>query len=222
MARDPGIVLTGRRVRLRPWSDDDLVPFAALNADRQAMRFFAAPLSRDESDALAARIRANFAARGFGLWAIDVPALDAGSADLEFVGFVGLAFVAFEAPFNDVHAPVLEIGWRLSRAAWGRGYATEGAQLVLDHAFGVLKRAEIVSFTAVSNTPSMRVMERIGLRRDIEFEHPRLPQAHPLRRHVLYRMAIERWKVLRETRDNVTSASQGQGRDSVEGGESAT
>ena len=214
MANDPGIVLTGPRVRLRPWGDDDLAPFAALNADSQAMRFFPAPLSRDESDALALRIRANFAARGFGLWAIDVPATEAGgeqAADLEFAGFVGLAFVGFEAPFHDLQSPKLEIGWRLKREAWGHGYATEGAHLVLDHAFAVLKRVEIVSFTALSNTPSMRVMERIGLQRDIEFEHPRLPEAHPLRRQVLYRIGVERWKALREAANTAASTPQGQG-----------
>ncbi len=216
MAHDPGIVLSGPRVRLRPWGDDDLAPFAALNADQEAMRFFVSPLNRDESDLLAARIRSNFSERGFGLWALDVPTIDVRAievhdgepADFEFAGFVGLAFVGFEAPFNDPQAPVLEIGWRLKREAWGHGYATEGAQLVLDHAFGVLKRDEVVSFTALSNTPSTRVMERIGLQRAIEFDHPRLPGAHPLRRHVLYRTSSERWKALRSP----ANAPQGQGR----------
>ncbi|CAN5914179.1 GNAT family N-acetyltransferase [soil metagenome] len=174
------------------------------------MRFFDAPLAREESDALAARIRSNFAERGFGLWAIDVPTLEPrgrSSGDLRFAGFVGLAVVTFEAPFNERRSPALEIGWRLRREAWGHGYASEGAVRVLDHAFGALQRDEVVSFTALDNTPSIRVMERIGLERAMEFEHPRLPDGHPLRRHVLYRVTAERWKALR----GPGSTPQGQG-----------
>ncbi len=169
------------RLLLRPWRDEDLAPFAALNGDPVVMEFFPSPLDRAESDAAAARIREHFAAHGYGLWAVEVP----GVAD--FIGFVGLAVVSrFQAHFT----PCVEIGWRLAREHWGRGYATEAARAALDHGFRDLAQKEIVSFTVPANLRSRAVMERIGMTRspDDDFEHPLLPEGHPLRRHVLYRI----------------------------------
>ena len=168
------------RLRLRVWTAADLAPFADLNADPRVMEHFPAPLSRAESDALAARIAAHFAAHGFGLWAVEVPGVTA------FIGFVGLAVPSFTAPFT----PCVEIGWRLAAAHWGAGYATEGARAALDFGFGSLGLDEIVSFTVPANQRSRRVMERLGMHRapEDDFDHPLLPPGHPLRPHVLYRM----------------------------------
>lgn len=173
-------VLRGERVTLRPWTDADLAPFAALNADEEVMRYLTARLTREESDAYARRIRTHIDTRGFGLWALDVP-------QLGFVGFVGLsAKVPFELPVPGIVAEPHEIGWRLARAAWGRGYATEAATLALRYAFQVLRLPQVVSFTAAINTASRAVMQRIGLVLRGEFEHPRLADGHRLRAHVLY------------------------------------
>lgn len=171
------------RLILRDWRDSDLEPFAALNADPEVMRYFRAPLTRQESDAFAGRIRQRLAADGWGLWAVEV--VDGP----EFVGFVGLARQTFEAPFT----PAIEIGWRLARAAWGHGYATEAARRALEVGFGALGLDEIVSMTTVTNARSRRVMERLGMRRDPadDFDYPLLPEAHPLSRHVLYRLRSE-------------------------------
>src|SRR5262249_39585619 len=130
-------IRTGR-LHLRGWREEDLAPFAALNADPDVMEFFPRPLDRAESDAAVARIRDHFAQRGFGLWAVEAR----GVAD--FTGFVGLAVPRFEAHFT----PCVEIGWRLAREHWGRGYATEAARAVLDFGFRDLTLQEIVSFTA--------------------------------------------------------------------------
>ncbi len=102
-----------------------------------------------------------------------------------FIGFIGLSIPRFEAHFT----PCVEIGWRLARAHWGRGYATEGARRVLAHGFGTLQLPEIVSFTTRDNQRSRAVMERIGMRRDPadDFDHPGLSPDHRLREHVLYR-----------------------------------
>jgi RimJ/RimL family protein N-acetyltransferase len=172
--------LRGPRVTLRPWTDDDLAPFAAMNADPEVMRWFKAPLTREESDAMASRIRQRIDAEGFGLWALQTP-------ELRFAGFVGLfPALAFELPFEGYAGTTpLEIGWRLARAAWGRGDATEAAQLALDHARQALRVRRVVSFTTLGNLKSQAVMQRIGLRRVGEFDHPNLPD-HPLQRHVLF------------------------------------
>ena len=167
------------RLVLRRWRDSDLAPFHAINSDPRVMRHLPKPLDRAESDALAGRIRGHFAAHGFGLWAVEV------SGQADFIGFVGLSIPRFDAHFT----PCVEIGWRLDARCWGRGFATEAASHALDFAFGRLGLQEVVSFTVLANRRSRRVMERIGMSRSAadDFEHPLLPQGHPLRAHVLYR-----------------------------------
>jgi len=173
-------VLEGDRVRLRAWREDDLEPFAALNADPVVMEHFPATLTRAESDAMVReRVVPHFEEHGFGLWALEIP----GSA--VFAGFVGLQVPTFESWFT----PCVEIGWRLAQPYWGGGYATEAARLALRVGFGRAGLDEIVSFTAPANVRSIAVMERLGMQRDGSFEHPRLPPGHPLRLHVLYRLS---------------------------------
>ena len=169
------------RLLLRPWRDADLPAFAALNADPEVRRWFPGTLTRQESDAQAARFQGEIAAHGFGFWAVEAP----GAAP--FIGFVGLRRVTFPAPFT----PAIEAGWRLARERWGRGYATEAARAALAHGFGPLALPEIVAFAVPGNAASRRVMERIGMTRDPadDFDHPAIPEGSPLRRHVLYRAA---------------------------------
>lgn len=168
------------RLTLRGWRDADREPFFRMNADPRVMRHFPALLSRTESDALVDRIVAEFDRDGFGLYAAE---LRTGS---EFIGFVGLSVPTFQAHFM----PAVEIGWRLAARYWNRGLATEGARAVLRHAFGPLGLNELVSMTVPGNLASRRVMEKLGMTRDPadDFDHPRLPDGHPLKRHVLYRI----------------------------------
>lgn len=164
------------RLLLRNWTDDDLDPFAEMNADPAVMEHFPRWPSRAESDGLAARERTRVAERGWGLFAVE--------ADTGFIGFVGLAVPGFDAHFM----PAVEIGWRLARPAWGKGYATEAALTCLARAPGWgIER--VVSFTTTANTRSRAVMERIGLAHDPadDFDHPLIAAGHPLRRHVMYR-----------------------------------
>lgn len=165
---------------MREWREEDLEPFAALNADPEVMEHFPAPLSRLESDAFAARSQERLDQRGYGLWALEVR--DTG----EFIGFTGLALQTFPAHFT----PAVEVGWRLARSAWGHGYASEAARAALNHGFGPAGLDEIVSMTATTNVRSQRVMQRIGMHRDPadDFDHPNVPLGSPLRRHVLYRI----------------------------------
>lgn len=178
---DPGPELETERLRLRPWCDADLPPFAKLNADPVVNEFLLGPIGRLESDLAAGRIRAHFAERGFGLWAVEV------RGEIPFAGFVGLSVPSFDAHFT----PCVEVGWRLSRLAWGKGYAPEAARAALRFGFEELGLSEIVSFTVPENRRSRRVMEKIGMRNDPadDFAHPKLDAHHPLSAHVLYRVA---------------------------------
>ena len=183
------MTLTTDRLILRPWRDADLAPFAALNADPVVMEHFPAPLPREESDALAARIRGRIDAEGFGLWAVEV------RGGAPFVGFVGLSIPGFAAHFT----PCVEVGWRLAREHWGKGYAGEAAAAALADGFERLSLAQIVSFTVPANVRSRAVMERLGMTRDPtdDFDHPVLPEGHRLRRHVLYRLTRAAWETRR-------------------------
>ena len=171
------------RLILRPWREDDFTPFAAMSADPKVMEHFPSTLTREESDAVAARLKAHIDTHGFGFWPLEVPGV------APFIGFAGLQHVSFNAPF----VPAVEIGWRLAPQYWGVGYASEAARAALAHGFGPLGLSEIVSFTIPANARSQAVMRRIGMTRDEQgdFEHPRVPEGHPMRRHVLYRISTK-------------------------------
>lgn len=178
---DRKVGIRTERLLLRQWRDTDRAPFAAMNADPEVMEHFPAPLTPPQSDEFVDRMREHLERHGWGLWAVEV------GETRDFIGFVGLWPAGFD-PFRSEE--IVEIGWRLTRSAWGHGYATEAARGVLRHAFDVLELTEVVSFTAATNVRSQAVMERIGMHRDpsSDFDHPRVPEGHPLRRHVVYRM----------------------------------
>ncbi|MFL6600717.1 MAG: GNAT family N-acetyltransferase [Steroidobacteraceae bacterium] len=178
--------LTTSRLILRRWREADRSAFARLNDDPAVMEFMPRRLSRDESDATAARWAAAIETRGWGFWAVEVKGSGAANAGVPFIGVVGLSVPSFQAHFT----PCVEIGWRLAKEHWGRGYASEAAAASLRFAFDHLKLQQIVAFTVPLNKRSMRVMERIGMSRDPadDFEHPNLAPGHPLRPHVLYRV----------------------------------
>jgi RimJ/RimL family protein N-acetyltransferase len=170
---------------LRDWRASDREPFAALNADPEVMRHFPAPLSRAASDASIDAWRERFARQGWSNGAVELAATGT------FVGFVGLSVPRRTLPCS----PCVEIGWRLARAHWGRGYATEAARAALAAGFERIGLDAIVSFTALGNAPSRRVMERIGMAdTGRDFEHPGVPEGHPLRMHCLYAIAREDWR----------------------------
>ena len=174
------------RLLLRGFTDADREPFAALNADPVVMEHFVSTYGRERSDAFVDKVGRCWAERGWGPWALE--RLDTG----EFIGYTGLWPAEFDAPFT----PAVEVGWRMARAHWGHGFATEAAREALRLGFTDAGLAEVVSFTAVGNERSWRVMGRIGLVRDPEgdFEHPAVPEGHPVRPHVLYRLPRERWR----------------------------
>lgn len=181
----PPIIRTDRLV-LRQWTNADLEPFACLNADPKVMEYFPGLKTKEESDHSVSLMSAHIEKCGWGFWATSLAETG------EFIGFIGLEDVHFKTDFT----PAVEIGWRLAFKHWGKGYATEGALASLRYGFETLKLDEIVSFTAVANMRSRAVMERIGMHHDSkdDFDHPKLPEGHPLRRHVLYRLEKDEWK----------------------------
>jgi RimJ/RimL family protein N-acetyltransferase len=176
-------ILNTDRLILRRWRDSDREPFARMNADSHVMEFFAALLSREDSDSMVDKIESHFDGHGFGLCAAEL------RQHGTFIGFIGMAVPDFDAPFS------VELGWRLAAAYWGYGLATEGARAVVHHAFQTLGLDEIVATTVPANTRSRRVMEKLGMRHNPadDFEHPLLREGHPLRRHVLYRLRRSEW-----------------------------
>jgi RimJ/RimL family protein N-acetyltransferase len=168
------------RLILRQWRDEDVAAWVGMSADPRVMEFFPSMLTRVEAEKTAMRMRELMERDGFGWWAIEV------KGGAPFIGVIALQTVPFEAPFT----PAMEVGWRLAFEHWGNGYATEGAQAALRFGFEALDQAQIVAMTAAVNLRSQHVMERIGMTHDPvdDFDHPRLPDGHPLRRHVLYRL----------------------------------
>ncbi|MFD3735589.1 GNAT family N-acetyltransferase [Streptomyces sp. NPDC058632] len=167
------------RLVLRRWRGSDVGPWAAMNADPEVREHLGDLLTREQSEASIARFQAGFDQRGYGWWAVEVRATG------EFIGFAGLDRVEDGMPFTGV-----EIGWRLARPAWGRGYATEAARVVLAHGFDALGLPEILAVTTVGNLRSQAVMRRIGMTRNPadDFDDPLAPDG-PLRPNVLYRIA---------------------------------
>jgi len=170
-----------RRCVLRQWQPGDFEPWAAMNADPEVRRHFPGLLTPEAAASEAGRCRDAIAQRGWGMWALELPGV------MPFAGFVGLNVPHYDAPF----VPAVEIGWRLVRAAWGCGYASEAAQAALEFAFTRLGLREVVAIAVPGNQASLRVMQRLGMVRDEagDFDHPRIQAGHPLRRHVLYRVA---------------------------------
>lgn len=172
------------RLRLRQWRDADREPFAVMNADPAVMEFFPSLQSRASSDASIDAWRSQLAAQGWSNWAVEL--VESG----EFIGFTGLSIPRRALPFS----PCVEVGWRLARAFWGRGFATEAARGALKVGFEQLSLAEIVSFTAIGNQRSRAVMARIGMHNaNADFEHPGVPEGHPFRPHCLYRITRSQW-----------------------------
>ena len=172
------IILETNRLFLRNWKEEDFSPFAQLNQDSEVMRYMPSTLSGIESKQWAIKMQSFIRRKGYGLFALEEKVTGL------FIGYTGI----FPVTFSSFFTPALEIAWRLNKAYWGKGYATEAAGVCLEglNLWGL--KAKIVSFTSTSNTKSEAVMKRIGLRKGSEFDHPKLDKGHPLSRHILYEL----------------------------------
>jgi len=173
------------RLLLRQWKKGDLALFSKINADPVVMEYYPEVLNEAESNAMALKLENLISERSWGFWALEL------TDEKKFIGFVGLHKPTYELPVT----PCVEIGWRLAKEYWGNGYATEAAEAALKFAFEKLGLNEVYSFASVANKKSWSVMQRIGMQNtDANFEHPIIPENHPLREHVLYRITIQQWK----------------------------
>lgn len=181
----PATIRTKRLV-LRPWREDDVEPFAKLNADPRVREFFPSTMSQEESDREARLIMKFMQERGWCFWAVEVPNV------AKFIGMIGLDTVDFSVHFSSS----VEIGWRLAFDHWGHGYATEGARASLQYGFQTLNLKEIVAYTALVNQRSQRVMEKIGMRLSSvdDFDFPNVPVDCKVRQQVLYRIKYDEWE----------------------------
>ena len=170
------------RLILRGWKESDIEPWVLMNLDARVMEFFPRPTPRERSIEQAAIMQKGIEENGYGWWVVELKATG------EFAGITALDDVTYPVPFT----PTREVGWRFRAEMWGRGYATEAALAALDFARERLGWDSIVSFTAVTNVRSQRVMQRLGMTHDPaeDFDHPRIEDGHPLRRHVLYRKTL--------------------------------
>jgi RimJ/RimL family protein N-acetyltransferase len=169
------IQLETERLLLRQWRDEDLSPWIAMNQDTEVRKYFGSLLTTEESTAALERYRDKLERSTFGLWAVEV------KDSHEFIGFIGIS----EQDVGNEISPFKEIGWRLKKDAWGKGFATEGALEVLKYGHTIFPI--IYSMTAKVNTPSIKVMERIGMKRalDLDFNHPRVHN-ELLKPHLIY------------------------------------
>jgi RimJ/RimL family protein N-acetyltransferase len=178
------IELKTERLILRQWSRSDLDNFAKINADPEVMKYYPKLLSRQESDAGIAKFEALITKNGWGFWAVET--ID----DQSFIGLVGLHQPLYKLPFS----PCVEIGWRLARAEWGKGYVTEAGSACLEFAFDRLDLSEVYAFTSVANMKSRAVMERLNMINiRANFNHPTIPPNSPLREHVVYKIERRAW-----------------------------
>lgn len=173
------------RLVLRPWQDADRPAFFALSADPGLQEFLLPLTTQAMADAWIDRQVANQAAHGFCFWAVET------RDGRALVGAVGLMHVSYEAHFT----PAVEVGWRIARPFWGRGYASEAAAATFRHGFEALHLPAIVANASVGNARSRRVMEKLGMTRDPadDYDHPRFPEGNPVRRQVLYRLTRDAW-----------------------------
>jgi len=177
---------TTDRLIMRQWRKADRPPFAKLNADPRVMQYFPDLLNKKMSDAMVDRLSDHIAQRGWGLWALE----EKQSGD--FIGFVGLHVPVVVLPFS----PCVEIGWRLARDYWGKGYAIEAAKAALNFGFDQVNLDEVVSYTPVNNLRSRAVMLRLQMQESSDqFEHPSIADAHPLKRHCLYVISQQQWEI---------------------------
>ncbi len=165
------------RLILREWRDADLDPFHDMSNDSRVMATLGPLMNVAATRDLIDRLRVAQERDGFCAWALER------KADSRFLGWCGL----LSGKIGPIDGKV-EIGWRLPHDAWGQGYAREGAEASLAWGFAHLREERIWAITALQNSRSWGLMERLGMTRheNLDFDHPNVPDGSPLKRHITY------------------------------------
>lgn len=182
-------IIETERLILRTWNQEDARSYFQINQDPKVIEFLRGPLTMEQVNDFIPAVNRHQEELGYTSWAACLKETD------ELIGFIGLNYTDFFAKFDSHFTPAVEVGWRLGSQYWGKGFATEGAYASLDYGFKHCALKEIVSFTVPANIRSIRVMEKIGLKRDIngDFAHPKLSADHPLSQHILYRLTADEY-----------------------------
>ena len=183
------IIIETKRLILRTWRKEDAKAYYQINQDPKVIEFLRGPLTMEQVNDFIPAVNRHHEELGYTLWAAELKNTG------ELIGFIGLNYTDFFAKFDSPFSPAVEIGWRLGSQFWGSGYATEGAKASLEYGFKQCGLKEIVSFTVPANIRSIRVMEKIGLKRDLkgDFAHPKLSLDHKLSQHILYRLCANEY-----------------------------
>lgn len=167
------------RLGFRNWVDADLEKIQDINSDEDVMEFFPSLYTIDQTSAFIKRMQDSIERKGYGYFAVD----ELSSGD--FIGFIGVLDQNYDVSFM----PAIDIGWRLDKTYWGKGHATEGAKECLNYAFQQLGLESIISVAPLLNIKSIGVMEKIGMTKRTEFEHPLIDKSSPLKICVCYQIA---------------------------------
>jgi len=177
-------IFTSERLGFRNWTESDLTEFAKINADLKVMEHFPKPLTETETAEFIQRLKKHYEKNGFNYFATEI------LESKEFIGFIGLAFQDYKTDFT----PAVDIGWRLKRSAWGKGFATEGAKKCLDFAFNNLNLNKIIATCTKKNSKSENVMKKIGMKKIGEFNHPKLKEYPEYETCICYEINKKDWR----------------------------
>jgi len=172
------------RLGIRDWRKSDLPEFAKMGQDEEVMKYFPSLLSEKRTMDFMKRMQIQLEKKGYSYLPVEI--LD----NQEFIGMIGISDQKYKIKLeqsDEVLSEFVDIGWRLKTAAWGKGYATEGASAWMNYGFGKLKLETIYSVAPVINIPSQKVMEKIGFEKIGFFNHPKIESADPTRKCVLFK-----------------------------------
>ena len=175
-------IIKTERLGLRNWQTKDISLAGKMNANKYVMEFFPNTWSQKQTEDFIQRMKKHFRRHGFCYFAAE--RLDT----KEFIGFIGLMNQTYKTPF----APFVDIGWRLTPEAWKNGFATEGAKACLDFAFSRLNLDKVYAIAPELNIKSQHIMRKIGMRKHIHFEHPKLAVDEPLKKCVVYEISADK------------------------------
>lgn len=169
-------VFTSPRLGFRAWESSDFEDLFLLVSDPKVMKFFPSVLSEKQAFGTLNKLKESFEKNGYTYFAVDL------LNENKFIGFIGLYLQEFESAYT----PCIDIGWRLLPQFWNQGFASEGAERCIQFAFEDLNISQLRAFCSLTNLPSERVMQKIGMEKIGTFMHPLLKDFKQIEECVVY------------------------------------